>query len=105
MAKWLVGGVISLSANIEIGETAKYNLPYTTKTLKKMHKPELLTPQEICDKYPNLKWKPNEIGTLLKLELLDGQVNRWKRITLICEDSVIRLAKYRNELLESKKFI
>ena len=66
----------------------------------------LLTATEILDKYPVLKrhgFSPQGLGHLLKCGFLTGSRNAFKKVSLIDEESLFRLMKLRNEMLECRK--
>lgn len=65
-----------------------------------------LTPLEAVEKYPQLLkigWDENFLGRLLSKGLLTGTYDRKSKVSIIDEGSLIRLAKYHNELKEQQK--
>lgn len=62
-----------------------------------------LTPKEIFSKHPELKNKhqlsERTLSFLLRNKLLNGYYNRNKRVTLICETSLIQFMNYLNMAL------
>ena len=66
-----------------------------------------LTPSEIIEKYPELKyklnWNTNELGVFLKCKLITGYYDRTKRIAMIDEDSLKTLVEYTNQIIEGQK--
>lgn len=70
-------------------------------------KSDLLTPEELFRKYPQLKeigWTPQRLGQLLACGLLDGQYshNSGNRISLIRESSLHDVVQFRNEVVKKK---
>lgn len=67
-----------------------------------MKESDPLTPGELIDKYPAIKkigWTSRDIGQLLSMGLLKGKRN-YKRESLIDENSLLSLVKFRNELMK-----
>lgn len=65
-----------------------------------------LTPKEIFEKYPELNtkfnWNNSDLGVFMKNKLVTGYYNRNKRVTMIEENSLLRLIRYVNTLLEEQ---
>lgn len=68
-----------------------------------------LTPTEIFKKYPDLhqklNWSNSDLGIFMKSKLVTGYYNRNKRVTLIEENSLIRLIKFVNSSIEDQLLI
>lgn len=68
-----------------------------------------LTPTEVFEKYPDLQqklnWSNSDLGVFMKSKLVIGYYNRNKRVTLIEENSLIRLIKFVNSTLEDQLLI
>jgi hypothetical protein len=68
-----------------------------------------LTPTEIFEKYPDLQqklnWSNSDLGIFMKSKLVVGYYNRNKRVTLIEENSLIRLIKFVNSTIEDQLLI
>ena len=66
-----------------------------------------LIPEEILAKYPELesklKWRKQDIGTLLRCRLLRGYYDSKKRVTMIDENSLIELMDFANDNLDKQK--
>lgn len=65
-----------------------------------------LTPKEIFEKYPELNtkfnWNNSDLGVFMKNKLVTGYYSRNKRVTMIEENSLLRLIRYVNTLLEEQ---
>lgn len=68
-----------------------------------------LTPKEIFEKYPELNtkfnWNNSDLGVFMKNKLVTGYYSRNKRVTMIDENSLLRLIKYVNATLEEQLLI
>lgn len=66
-----------------------------------------LTPGEIIDNYPQLKykhnWSENLVGSLLRSNLLKGYYDRTRRASMIEESSVMELIQFLNNKIEAQK--
>ena len=66
-----------------------------------------LTPLEIIEKYPALRyklnWNASELGLFLKCKLIVGYYDRSKRVAMINEQSVIELIEHTNKTIEQQK--
>jgi hypothetical protein len=61
-------------------------------------KSEYLTPRELREKYPSIPFTESELGILLSLKLVIGA--KKNKLTLIDENSLITVCKFRNEVLK-----
>lgn len=65
-----------------------------------------LTPKEIFEKYPELNtkfnWNNSDLGVFMKNKLVTGYYSRNKRVTMIEENSLLRLIRYVNTTLEEQ---
>lgn len=66
-----------------------------------MNTKNLYTPKEICDKYPQLNFLPQDVGALLRIGVVTGKSS--KRQTLIYLESFEELMQYRNKLIDKTK--
>lgn len=66
-----------------------------------------LTPQELIEKYPDLRnklqWSPDFISMFLRCKLVNGYYNRNKRVCFIEEASLIRVIGFINSGFEENK--
>ncbi len=68
--------------------------------------PEHFAPSDLVETYDlknTIGWRSEDLGHLLKVGLLRGNRNS-KGVTLIHEESLLSLLKYRNQTLEKSKF-
>ena len=65
-----------------------------------------LTPKEIFEKYPELNakfnWNNSDLGVFMKSKLVTGYYSRNKRVTMIEENSLLRLIRYVNTTLQEQ---
>ena len=75
--------------------------------MKKISQINYLTPGDIIEKYPELKykhnWSDNLIGLLLKSNLLKGYYDRTLRASMIEETSVMEIIQFLNNKIEAQK--
>jgi hypothetical protein len=66
-----------------------------------------LTPTQIFEKYPELKFKLNwtnsDLGFFMRCKLLVGYYSRNKRVSMIDESSLLRLVHHVNATFDNQK--
>lgn len=64
-------------------------------------KTDQYTPSELCERFPKLNFRPQDIVTLVRLGFLDAYHS--KRNVLISLESFNKLIEFRNHVLDNKK--
>jgi hypothetical protein len=75
--------------------------------MKAIVKPNYLSPTDVIEKYPELKfkhdWTPSIVGSFLRYNLVKGYYDQTRKSAMIEENSVLNLIQYLNNSIEGQK--